>query len=129
MRPAPASHRLSGIGAPGPTIPMPDHRPGGDGSGSVHTAFLAALDDARRKALARTLNLTEATLHMAARSLVGSDDLGDRGALLAVAVRLFPGPYAVAALLGVSGESLALYGEALLVAMGRPVPPLTVETR
>ncbi len=98
-------------------------------SGVVHVAFLSALDGAHRSALARSLNLTDATLQMAARSLAGSCDPGDRGALLAVAVRLFPGPYAVAALLGVSGESVALYGEALLMAMGRPVPPLTLEAR
>ncbi len=91
-----------------------------DPSGLARDTFLAAVGcRTQRRALAGALCLTEALLSMAGQALSGSVDLGDRGALLAVAVRLYPGPYAAAALLGVSGESLALFGEALLVAMGR----------
>jgi hypothetical protein len=93
-----------------------------DLSGSAHDAFVSAVGCRRgRKALARALHLTEGILTMARQGMTPGGDQGDRGALLAVAVRLFPGPYAAAVLLDVSGGSLALYGETLLAALGRPV--------
>ncbi len=93
------------------------------GSALAGVAFVEAVGGkGSLKALARVLGLTEATLEMAARGLRAGEnlsDLGDRGALLAVAVRLFPGPYAAADLLDVSGESLAQYGECLLSMLRR----------
>lgn len=71
--------------------------------------------------MARALYLTEGTLLLAIQGMSADGDRGDFAALLAVAVRLFPGPYAVAVLLDVTGGALALYGEALLAALGRPV--------
>ncbi|MFT5682858.1 MAG: hypothetical protein ACI8RZ_003782 [Myxococcota bacterium] len=95
---------------------MPDFR------GKAHDAFIAAVESKRpRQALARALSLTEGTLTLAVRAMTIDGDQGDRGALLAVAVRLFPGPYSAADLLNVGAGSLALYGEALLAGLGRPV--------
>lgn len=89
----------------------------------VCDALLEAVQESSSlQALTHTLRLTIPTLQMAASALAGSGDCGDEAALLAVACRLFPGPYAAASVLGVPAGELALFGEHLLTLMDRAQP-------
>ena len=92
-------------------------------SGGICDALLRTVRESNSlRSLSRALRLTPATLQMATVALSGGGDRGDEAALVAVAYRLFPGPYAAASVLGVPAGEVALFGESLLISMERALP-------